>query len=101
MRFIDFPAIVREAWAHFAPDTSLNSVTDISVRVSTNHVYQIVLESGGQVFAKLSYFGKYEYFKEDHTLINVLANTLPPPYTQFLSRSFTKDGQVFVLPIPG
>ena len=96
MRFIDFPGIVKKAWNQFRPEFPVASITDMSIRVSTNYVYQLILNNGEQVFAKLSYFGKYEFFAEDHTIINVLAGALPAPYQQFLSRSYTLRGNVYV-----
>src|SRR5690606_9533280 len=47
------------------------------------------------VIAKISYFGKFIHFKEDHTIINVLANALPHPYENFLAKSLTRNGEVY------
>jgi Ser/Thr protein kinase RdoA (MazF antagonist) len=47
------------------------------------------------VVAKVSYFGKFEHFVEDHTIINILAKKLKPPYHRVLARSLMKDGRVF------
>ncbi|MDX2247177.1 MAG: hypothetical protein SF052_10395 [Bacteroidia bacterium] len=96
MKLIDFPMIVAEAWKAYDPKLSIKSITDISAKVSTNHVYMVKLQGKKRfVVAKLSYFGKYEHFREDHTIINVLANTLPKPYHKFLAHSLLKDGEVF------
>jgi hypothetical protein len=64
--------------------------------VSTNHVYKIQLKDGETIIAKLSYFGKFEHFVEDHTIINVLSNNLPVRYENFLSRALMKGNQLFV-----
>lgn len=96
MKFVDFPTIVKEAWANYQDERSIKFIYDMSVRVSTNHVYKIDFHDGSSVFAKLSYFGAFEYFKEDHTIINMLANTLPPPYEHFLAKSLTQEEEVFV-----
>lgn len=95
MRFLDFQTIVTEAWQAFRPEVPLKSVTDISVRVSTNHVYKLEFEHRDFLISKLSYFGKYEHFVEDHEIINRLAEHLPWPYDQFLARSLTQNGKVF------
>lgn len=92
---IDFVDIIVEAWKQYDPTRAIRSIVDISLRVSTNHVFSVRFGDGGGVFAKCSYFGKYEHFREDHQIINVMANTLPPPYENFLSRSLTRDGEVF------
>ena len=46
--------------------------------------------------AKLSYFGKYEHFVEDHSIINTLSNNLPSPFENFLARSLMKGNKLFV-----
>jgi len=96
MKFIDFDAIVREAWRAYDNTRKINSITDISAQVSTNHVYRITFEDQNIIIAKLSYFGKYEHFVEDHSIINALANNLPEPFENFLARSLIKENTLFV-----
>lgn len=95
MRLIDFPAIIAAAWHDYDPSRPPKSITDISVRVSTNHVYKILLPGRKFVIAKLSYFGTYEHFKEDHTIVNTLAHTLQPPYDRVLGQALLKGGEVY------
>ena len=95
MHFIDFSTIIKEAWHTYAPDTPALSINDISARVSTNHVYKINLSPRKFIIGKLSYFGKFEHFKEDHTIINKLGSKLPAPYHKVLARSLTKNNEVF------
>jgi len=64
--------------------------------VSTNHVYRIKFEDKSFVIAKLSYFGKYEHFIEDHTIINALSNNLPHPFDHCLARSLIKGNTLYV-----
>ncbi len=96
MHLKDFTEIVYDAWEDYDPNRKILSVHDISARVSTNHVFMIYLEEGEKVVGKLSYFGKYEDFSEDHTLINALALNLPAPYEYFVSHSLTKAGNVYI-----
>ena len=96
MKVIDFTAIVTAAWQGYDTTRSIESLIDVSVHVSTNHVFKLTLSDGEIVFAKLSYYGKYVYFQEDHTIINALARALPPPYEKFLARSLTKNGKVYL-----
>ncbi len=92
----EFSEIVRDAWQDYDGDSRLvKSITDISAKVSTNHVFMIELENRERVIGKLSYFGSYENFLEDHTLINALALNLPAPYEYFVSHSLTKQSQVY------
>ena len=92
---INFLKIIEEAWTAYNPSRKIKSISDVSAKVSTNHVYKVVFTNGDHVFAKLSYFGRYEHFLEDHNIINVLANNLPAPFDRFLARSLMKGSQVF------
>ena len=92
---IDFISIVEAAWYDYDPSRSVLSINDISAMVSTNHVFRVRLDDESVVIAKFSYFGTYEDFVEDHSLINALANNLPAPYDQLLSRSLLKKNQLF------
>ena len=96
MSFIDFTAIVREAWRAYDDTRTIVRIHDISARVSTNHVYQITFTDHSFIVAKLSYFGKYEHFVEDHTIINALSNNLPAPFENFLARSLVKGESLYV-----
>jgi Ser/Thr protein kinase RdoA (MazF antagonist) len=91
-QFID---IVRQAWVHYDSSRKINSITDISAQVSTNHVYKVTLPDREFVIAKLSYYGKYEHFREDHLIINSLSNNLPYPFENVLSRAFMKGNEIF------
>ena len=94
--FIDFTTIVKYAWMAYDTSRAIKSITDISAMVSTNHVYKVLLQNNTFVIAKISYFGRYEYFVEDHTIINVLANNLPSPFENFLARSLIGGKELFV-----
>ena len=96
MHYIDFTIIVRYAWMAYDSTREIKSVSDISAKVSTNHVYKIVFTDDDFIIAKLSYFGKYEHFVEDHRIINILANNLPDPFDNFLARSLIKGNELFV-----
>ena len=74
MTFIDFNDIVSKAWNAYDSSREIAQIEDISAKVSTNHVYRITLKDRNFVVAKLSYFGKYEHFVEDHAIINAMAN---------------------------
>ncbi len=94
-RLLDFTGIIEEAWKKYDDSRPIKSITDISALVSTNHVYRIKFEDEGMIIGKLSYFGKYEHFLDDHTIINALSNNLQSPYENFVAKSLTKFGQLF------
>ena len=94
-RHVDFTRLIREAWNEYDPARPIKRVTDISAMVSTNHVFRVRFKDGDFMIAKCSYFGKFAHFKEDHTIINVLANNLPEPFDNFLARSLSKENEVY------
>lgn len=93
---INFIKIIEDAWNDYDSSRSIKTIEDISAKVSTNHVYRIRFDDDEIIIAKLSYFGKYQHFVEDHTIISSLANNLPAPFENFLAKSLTKFGQLFV-----
>jgi len=95
MRIVDYPSIIKAAWENYDPNRAVVSVEDISAKVSTNHVFRVRLDSDELVIAKLSYFGVFEHFKEDHTIIHALANNLLYPYENVLAKSLVKDNEVY------
>ncbi len=96
MTFIDFNEIVSKAWDAYDDSRQIARIEDISAKVSTNHVYRITLKDKNFVVAKLSYFGLFDHFVEDHAIINAMANNLPEPFENFLARSLFKGSELFV-----
>jgi len=96
MQQINFLQIIESAWQAYDNSRPIKSVSDISAMVSTNHVYKVQLQNKDFIIAKLSYFGQFEHFVEDHSIINVLANNLPSPFENFLARSLIKSNELFV-----
>ena len=95
MRLVDYPTIIKKAWAGFDPSVQIQTVEDISAKVSTNHVFRVTFDDGDRVIAKLSYFGRHEHFLEDHRIIHALANNLLFPFENVLAKSLVLDGQVY------
>ena len=91
----DYQNIIRYAWRAYDHTREIESIEDISARVSTNTVYKVKLVDGNVVIAKVTLFGSFENFAEDHTIINVLANNLPVRYGDFLSRAMMKGQNLF------
>lgn len=93
---LDFKRVIRSAWAEFDDRHEIMEIVDVSANVSTNHVYKIFFFEREPVFAKVSDYGKYEYFREDHIIINNLANNIETPYVSFLAHSLTRKNEVFI-----
>jgi hypothetical protein len=93
---INLIPIIEKGWYNYNPKRQIRKIEDLSVNVSTNKVFKITFKDRTFVFAKVSNFGKYENFKEDHQIINVLANNLEHPYDRFLSSSLMKGDQLYL-----
>ena len=96
MRVLDFDTIIKHAWRELDPSKEIKAIFDVSAKVSTNHVFKVVFKDRSPVFAKLSYYGEFAHFREDHIIINNLANNLESPYQNFLARSLVKNNEVFI-----
>lgn len=91
----DFEAIIRYAWRAYDHTRTIGTIDNISAKVSTNSVFQLNMTDGNILIAKVTVFGSFEGFAEDHTIVNVLANNLPVRYADFLSRALMKGNQLF------
>ncbi len=92
---MDYSRIIKKAWKEYDESKPIRKIQDISAMVSTNHVFRITFEDDDIVIAKLSYFGKYEHFKEDHRIIHSLANNLLYPFENLLAKSLLKNNRVY------
>ncbi|TSD66583.1 hypothetical protein FFF34_004025 [Inquilinus sp. KBS0705] len=88
--------IIKSAWEGYDSSKTIRDIEDISAMVSTNHVYRITFDDEDIIIAKLSFFGKYEHFKEDHRIIQALSNNLLYPFENLLSKSLLKNNRVYV-----
>lgn len=96
MKPLDHIDIVKHAWKEFDDRHEIRGIYDVSAYVSTNHVYKISFYEREPVFAKLSDYGKFDDFREDHIIINNLANNLEAPYQNFLAQSLVKKNELFI-----
>ena len=97
MQKFNYEQIIQFAWKEFDNDRHpIKGIYDVSAHVSTNHVYKISFSGRKPVFAKLSDYGNFEDFREDHIIINNLANNLEVPYQNFLARSLVKRNELFI-----
>lgn len=91
----NYKKIIRYAWRAYDHTRQIKKIKNISADVSTNQVYRLLMEDGNELIAKITVFGSFENFAEDHTIINVLANNLPVRYANFLSRALMKGPNIF------
>lgn len=93
---MDYSAIIKKAWEGYDASKKIRDIEDISARVSTNQVFKITFEDDDIIIAKFSYFGKYEFFKEDHRIIHSLSNNLLYPFENLLTKSLLKNNRVYI-----
>ena len=88
--------LIKEAWKDYDDSRKILSITDISIKVSTNHVYRIILKDRSKVIAKISDYGYVSNFSEDHSIINALSINLTYPFENFLAKSLTRNGKLYI-----
>src|SRR5882757_11126254 len=93
---MDYSFILKKAWEGYDASKTIRDIEDISAMVSTNHVFRITFDDDDIIIAKLSHFGKFEYFKEDHRIIHSLSNNLLYPFENFLAKSLLKNNRVYI-----
>jgi len=95
MDSLDRFQIIRQAWEEFDDRNKIKGIFDVSAHVSTNQVYKVSFYDRKPVFAKISDYGKFENFREDHIIVNNLSNNLEEPYENFLANSLVKRNEMF------
>ena len=87
---------VKQAWLEIAQGRSISHVEETSAHVSTNRVFRLVLSSGDSVVAKVSNYGSYFLFAEDHNRLfectTLLAHTR---WANFLATVLTRNGRPY------
>jgi Ser/Thr protein kinase RdoA (MazF antagonist) len=92
---MDYPSILKKAWEGYDDSRKISDIEDISASVSTNHVFRITFHDEDIIIAKVSHFGNYEHFKEDHRIIHTVSNNLLYPFENFLAKSLLKNNRVY------
>lgn len=97
----ELPAVVLEAWEALGDPRTIVGCEETSPGVSTNGVYRLDFERGAGpksrgVFAKVSSYGSYVHFRQDHARIARFCHALrDTPYATFLAPVLEKNGHVF------
>lgn len=89
--------ILYAAWAALGDGRSIATVEEISATVSTNRVYRLVLSDRKELIAKVSSYGAFVHFRQDHQRINEWSALLRySRYRKFLAGVVERDGKVFI-----
>ena len=88
---------LHNAWADFGDPRSIVGIDDTSPNVSTNTVFRLHLSDRSCVFAKVSNYGSYFLFAEDHDRLFRCTQLLKGTrFEDFLVPVLAKDNQPIV-----
>ncbi len=88
--------ILYPAWENFDASDPIESWVETSAGVSTNRVYHLRLQSGRSLFAKVSSYGSYVHFRQDHARIKQWCALLRGTrYQNFLAPVLLKHGDIY------
>jgi hypothetical protein len=88
--------LVAQAWSEYNGSSSIERFDEVSAHVSTNRVYRLTLSDNSNVVAKISSYGSYFLFAEDHdrlfTSHQMLRGTR---WEHFLAEVLPKGGHAY------
>ncbi len=89
-------AAIAAAWASYGDPRSIAHVDEVSANVSTNRVYRLYLDDGSTLVGKVSSYGSYFLFYEDHDRLSRCAALLHGTRFQgMLADVWRRDGRLF------
>ena len=87
---------VLDAWASFGDARSITNFDEVSAHVSTNRVFRITLSDNSRLITKVSSYGSYFQFAEDHDrLARCSALLRGGRWSGFLAEVLTKNDRPF------
>jgi hypothetical protein len=87
---------LHEAWRAYGDSRRVTEVVEVSAKVSTNEVYRLVLDDASTVIAKVSSYGSYFLFAEDHDRLFRCTELLDDGrFAGLLARVLGRDGRPF------
>jgi len=90
------PSILYEAWEAYSDNRRISTVEHVRTFVSTNRVYRLRLSDGTSIVAKVSSYGSYYFFREDHDRIHQWYKLLQHTYySDLLADAFLKEDRIF------
>jgi hypothetical protein len=92
--------VVHAAWSGLEDSRAIVSIDEISANVSTNHVYRVRLSDGIDIVCKVSSYGSYFLFAEDHDRLYRCAKFLRTEpglerWAPFLANVLEKEGRPY------
>ena len=94
MSLSEYRQALAAAWSDFGDPRVIVDVEDTSPRVSTNTVFRVYLDDASHVYAKVSNYGSYFLFAEDHDRLFRCTQLLQgTPFENFLAPVLAKSTQ--------
>jgi len=87
---------VRDAWVNFGDPRVIETFTEVSAHVSTNRVFRLTMSDKSNLITKVSSYGSYFQFAEDHDrLARCSAQLRGGRWSGFLAEVLSKNGRPY------
>ncbi len=84
------------AWDDYGDPRRISEVDEVSAFVSTNRVFRLRLEDGSGIIGKVSNYGSYFLFAEDHDRLHACADALQGTrFEGMLADVLARDGRAY------
>ena len=88
--------LVATAWSEYDVTRTIDHVVEVSAHVSTNRVFRVVFDDSSHIVAKISSYGSYFLFAEDHDRLFSSAHLLRGSrWEGFLAEVLPRDGHAY------
>ncbi len=88
--------LVATAWSEYDSTRTIDHVVEVSAHVSTNRVFRVVFDDSSHIVAKISSYGSYFLFAEDHDRLFTSAQLLRGTrWEGFLAGVLPRDGHAY------
>jgi len=88
--------LVATAWSEYDVTRTIDHVVEVSAHVSTNRVFRVVFDDSSHIVAKISSYGSYFLFAEDHDRLFTCAQLLRGSrWEGFLAEVLPRDGHAY------
>lgn len=89
-------AVIQQAWDEYGDPRRIDHLEEVSTNVSTNRVFRVHFTDSSHVVVKVSSYGSYFLFAEDHDRLFRLHNHLQSTrWRGFLAQVLAKDGRPY------
>ena len=88
--------LVATAWSEYGATRTIDHLVEVSAHVSTNRVFRVVFTDSTHIVAKISSYGSYFLFAEDHDRLFTSAQLLRGTrWEGFLAEVLPRDGHAY------